>query len=97
MTPAEVAKALAVGDVSSVRSAMDDDTRQGIPEDRMRSVWNELVGALGPMQSVGDGVVVHDVPLKLERGDAHLQVAYRSGRIAGLVVKQGMPTGRFGE
>lgn len=60
-------------------------------------MWGELIDALGPMQSVGDGIVVHDIPLTFVRGAAHLQVAYRDGRIAGLAVREGAPTGRFGE
>ena len=96
MTPTEVATALADGDIEQVHTAMDDTTREALPENKIRGVWDQLTSKLGALRSVGDGVVVHEVPLTLEHGDAHLQVAYRAGRIVGLVVKEGAPTGRFG-
>ena len=96
MTPAEVARALAAGQITDLRDGMDDATRDGLSEEQIRSIWTQLTNALGPMESIGDGIVVHDIPLTFERGAAHLQVAYRDGRIAGLAVQEGAPTGRFG-
>ena len=96
MTPDEVATALVDGDFASLGNAMDDETRASLTDDVIRHVWEQLTTKLGDLRSVGHGVIVHDVPLTLERGDAHLQVVYRAGRIIGLALQEGAPTGRFG-
>ena len=68
-----------------------------LDEKAIRTTWSALTEKLGELQEVGEPVTVHDVPLTLERGAAHLQVAYRGDTIAGLVLREGAPTGRFGD
>jgi hypothetical protein len=97
VTADQVVEALRRGEFESVRSAATDGFREHISADEMARVWTEMERSLGALRTVGAGVVLHDVALHCERGDAHLQVAYQDGVISGLVLRDGVPTGRFGE
>jgi hypothetical protein len=97
VTPAEVLAALQEGDVAVIRDAADDIFRTQITESQIHDVWTSATEDLGPLSNVGSATVIHEIPLTFERGEGHLQVAYRDDRIAGLVLRPGPPTGRFGE
>ena len=96
MTPNEVVEALKTHAFDQVRSVASPEFRADISSEEMRRVWNEMEVSIGSVQSVDQGVVLHDLPLRCEKGDAHLQVAYRDGILSGLVLLEGPPTGRFG-
>lgn len=97
MTPTEVLDALIAGNVDSINEQGDPSFRSSITPQQMRDVWQRAISDWGQCQGAGDGVIVYDLPLTFERGDAHLQVAYRGEQIVGLVLKPGSPTGRFGQ
>lgn len=96
MTPGEVVAALRSGDVSAIRAAADENFRSQISERYMQEVWASAGSQFGELVSVGPGVVLHDLPLTFEHGEAHLQIAYHDDVISGLVLRPGRPTGQFG-
>ena len=97
MTPAEVLAALQSGDVDAIAAHGDVTFREHVSPEDMRSTWTEASAQWGELVDAGAEVLLHDVPLRFTRGEAHLQVAYRGDRIVGLVLKPGSPTARFGE
>jgi hypothetical protein len=96
VTPDEVLEALRTHEFDRVRSAASTGFRADVSSEEMRRVWTEMEASIGAVQSVDPGVVLHDLALHCENGDAHLQVAYRDGTLSGLVLLEGPPTGRFG-
>jgi hypothetical protein len=96
VTPTEVLEALRAHEFDRVRSIATPAFRKDISSEEMQRVWGEMEAALGPIRSIGPNVVVHDLALHCEKGDAHLQVAFADGTLSGLVLLEGAPTGRFG-
>jgi hypothetical protein len=96
VTPDDVLEALKTHDFDRVHSVADSSFRNEIATDEIRRVCTEMEDSLGRIESVGPIVVLHDLGLRCEKGNAHLQVAYRDGTISGLVLLDGSPTGRFG-
>jgi hypothetical protein len=97
MTPTQVLDALRSGNTDAITEQGDEDFRSNVSSEQMRQVWNEATARWGDLVTTDEAVVVQDMPLKFTGGEAHLQVAYRAGRVAGLILKPGPPTGRFGE
>jgi hypothetical protein len=97
VTPSEVIQAVLNGDVNAIRAAATPGFRDHVAAQEMTEVLTALSDAFGSFASAGRPLVLHDVPLNFERGQAHLQVAYEGDAIAGLVIRKGQPTGRFGE
>jgi Protein of unknown function (DUF3887) len=96
VTADEVVEALKAHEFDQVRKVASPDFQAEISTEEMRRVWTEMEDSLGSIKSVGQGVLVHDLALHCENGEAHLQVAYREGALSGLVLLEGPPTGRFG-
>ena len=63
----------------------------------MERVWTSATEQRGALTAHGPSVVLYDMPLEFERGEAHLQIVYRGDQIAGLVLLPGAPTVRFGQ
>src|SRR5262249_17827117 len=97
VTPDEVLEALKAHEFDRVHSVASPEFRDAISDCEMRQVWTEMEASIGTVQRVGQSVVLHDLALHCEGGDAHLQVAYRDGTLSGLVLLGGEPTGRFGD
>ena len=97
MTPEEVVRALVANDIGAIQAAATPGFRERISAGEMARVLAEARASHGGLQSAGEPLVVYDLPLEFERGTAHLQIAYEGTAIAGLVIKPGRPTGRFGE
>lgn len=89
--------ALRAGRFDEISAAADDAFRQDLPPEELERTWTAATETLGQLTGTGTAVVVHDLPLNFQNGDGHLQIAYRDGRIAGLVLRPGSPTGKFGE
>jgi len=95
---------LARGDFAAVQAGFDPTMNAAVSQDQLRSVWDQLTTDLGSYRSSGAPVVVsmatavlYDFPLDMAKGAAHLQVAVGpDGRIAGLYLRPGPPTGVFG-
>jgi hypothetical protein len=96
VTPDEVLEALKAHDFDKVRSVASPAFREDISSEEMRRVWMGMEDSIGPVRSVVGSVVIHDLALRCDGGDAHLQVAYQDGTISGLVLLDGPPTGQFG-
>jgi len=96
VAPEEVLEALKTHEFDRVQTAGSPEFREGIPTEEIRRVWTEMEASIGRVQSVGEVVVLHDVALHCENGEAHLQIAYRDGSLSGLVLLDGPPTGLFG-
>jgi hypothetical protein len=96
VTPDEVLEALEAHDFEKVRSVASPEFREDISSEEMQRVWTGMEDSIGPVRSVAGSVVVHDLALHCDHGDAHLQVAYRDGTLSGLVLLDGPPTGQFG-
>lgn len=97
MEPDDVVNALMTGRYDEIHDAGDAGFRRAVPTADIQQVWQAMTTAMGQPAGVDEGVVVHDVGLTCPNGQAHVQIAYRDGKIAGLVVKPGAPTGRFGQ
>ncbi|MDX6198106.1 MAG: hypothetical protein QOJ79_1257 [Actinomycetota bacterium] len=98
MTPTEVLAALTEGKYDAINRHGDATFRSQVTSQKMRDVWEQATTSWGDCSGVGNqAVVLHDLPLTFERGEAHLQVVYREDQIVGLVLKPGAPTGRFGQ
>ncbi|MBV8927903.1 MAG: hypothetical protein JO152_02095 [Mycobacteriaceae bacterium] len=98
MEPTEVVNALMTGRYDEISDAADAHFRRSIPTSEIKRVWEATTARFGG-QPVGikADVVLHDLGLSFANGEAHVQIAYRDGKIAGLVLRPGPPTGRFGE
>jgi hypothetical protein len=96
VTPDEVLEALKTHEFDQVHSVASPAFRADITSEEIRRVWTAMEASIGAVQSVDPGVELYDLALHCEKGDAHLQIAYRDGTIAGLVLLEGAPTGRFG-
>jgi hypothetical protein len=96
MTPNSIVEALRLREFDAIRADGTDEFQKQISTDEMDRVWTDMERSIGPLHSVGPEIVLHDVALHCEKGEAHLQVAYRNGVLAGLVLAKGPPTGRFG-
>jgi hypothetical protein len=96
VTPHDVLEALRAHEFDRVHAVASPEFRDAISSEEIRRVWTEMEESIGTLQTVGQGVVLHDLALHCEDGDAHLQVAYRDGTLSGLVLLAGEPTGRFG-
>ena len=97
MEPKEVVNALLTGRYDEISDAADANFRHKVPTAEIQRVWQATIARFGEPTGVLDGVVLHDLGLTFANGEAHVQVAYRDGKIAGLVVRPGSPTARFGE
>ena len=98
LTPQEVVDRLVVGQFGDVVAEFGAHMATEFTEDDLASVWQDAVKRFGGFVAEGDGsVVLHDLDLGFQRGTAHLQLAYRGGRIVGLVIKPGGPSAKFGE
>jgi hypothetical protein len=93
----EVLEGLIAGNVEAISERGDATFRSTVTAQEMRDVWQQATAQWGQCTGAGEGVLLHDFPLTFERGDAHLQVAYRGEQIVGLVLKPGGPTARFGQ
>jgi hypothetical protein len=97
MEPKEVVNALLTGRYDEIHDAGDAGFRRAVPAREIRKVWQATTSQFGEPTSVNDGVVLHDLGLTFADAEAHVQVAYREGKIAGLVIRHGKPTAKFGE
>ena len=97
MEPREVVNALMTGRYDEISSAADANFRQKIPTAKIREVWQATTATFGEPTGFQAGVVLHDLGLTFANGEAHVQIAYRDGKISGVVVRPGAPTARFGE
>ena len=98
LTPQEVVDRLVVGQFADVVAEFGAHMATEFTEQDLATVWQDAVSRFGGYVGEGDGsIVLHDIDLGFERGEAHLQLAYRSGRIVGIVIKPGGPTAKFGE
>ena len=97
MTPEEVIRALFTDDVDAIRRASTPGFREHVTAEEMRRVLQAIPSAQGPPDATGPSLVLHDTGLELANSPFHVQIVYEGEAIAGLVVKPGPPTGRFGE
>lgn len=97
MEPKEVVNALMTGRYDEIHDAGDAGFRRAIPAKEIQRVWQATTDQFGEPTAVNDGVVLHDLGLTFANGEAHVQVAYRDGKIAGMVIRPGQPTAKFGE
>ena len=75
-----------------------------IPTQRIQLVWGEVLTSFGTYRSAGPPLrftvsnnAGFDYPLRFTKGFAHLQITVdHLGRVTGIVVREGAPTGRFG-
>ena len=97
MEPNDVVNALMTGRYDEIHAAGDAGFRRAVPTDEIQRVWLAMTTQLGQPTGVRGGVVLHDLGLSFANGEGHVQIAYRDGQIAGLVLRPGPPSGRFGE
>lgn len=97
MTPNEILAALQSGAFDSIAEHGDESFRADVSPEQMRDAWLDAGSRWGEMLAADAAVLLHDVPLRFQRGEAHLQVAYRDDRIVGLILLPGQPTARFGD
>jgi hypothetical protein len=87
-------------DFGQVAATFDGATRAALPESKLRDVWRTVVAEGEDAKVVGDPVVVPSAGFVLydfQLTSHHLQVAVGGdGKVVGLYVKPGPPTGRFG-
>jgi hypothetical protein len=95
--PNEVVNAFMTGRYDEINAAGDSNFRASIRPAELQRVWQAMTDRFGQPTAVEPGVVVHDVDLRFRNGQGHMQVAYRNGDIVGLVLRPGVPTGRFGQ
>jgi hypothetical protein len=96
VTPNEVLEALKTHEFDQVHSVASPAFRADISSQEIRRVWTAMESSIGAVQAVDPCVELHDLALHCEKGDAHLQIAYRDGILSGLVLLEGAPTGLFG-
>lgn len=88
-----------------VESIVETDARSTLSTDEMRKVWSDALQSFGSFKSQGKPVTsragsddLFDYPLTFEHGNAHFQVALNDqGRVTGLYLVPGQPTGKFGK
>lgn len=97
MEPKEVINALLTGRYEEIHEAGDAGFRGAVPTRKIQEVWQATTSKFGEPTGVTDGVVLHDLGLTFADGQAHVQIAYREDKIAGLVIRPGQPTAKFGE
>jgi hypothetical protein len=80
----------------------DDQMRAAVPAEKVRAVRNRISTSSGPLAAVGEPVVIPqrgatvlDFPVQFARRRGHIQVAVREERVAGLLTRPGLPTGRW--
>jgi hypothetical protein len=93
----EVVEALTSGRIDDVREGFSGSFKKKGSAKDLAKVWSEAVKQFGAFVGADEAVVLYDIPLRFERGGGHLQVAYRSGEIVGMVLRPGPPTSKFGE
>ena len=96
MTPNEILAALQSGAFDSIAEHGDESFRANVSPEQMRDAWLDACSRWGEMVAADAAVLLHDVPLRFQRDEAHMQVAYRDDRIVGLMLLPGQPTARFG-
>jgi hypothetical protein len=69
------------GDFAGIRADMTPSVRAQLPEQRLRSTWQEALDTLGPLVRVGPatldaGTTTYLVPLHFRSGDANMRVTY---------------------
>ena len=97
MEAQQVIEAIASGRVEELHRAFTRSLADEVSPRGITSVWRDAVAQLGSFLGDEEPVVLYDLPLRFERGHAHLQIVYRCGEIAGLVLKPGVPTAKFGQ
>jgi hypothetical protein len=97
MEPKEVVNALMTGRYDEISGAADANFRRKVSAAEIQKVWQATTATFGEPTGIQAGVVLHDLGLTFANGEAHVQIAYRDGKISGLVVRPGSPTARFGE
>jgi len=95
--PKEVINALLTGRYDEIHDAGADGFRRAIPASEIQKVWQATTSRFGEPTRVSDGVVLHDLGLTFANGEAHVQIAYRDGKITGMVIRPGPPTAKFGQ
>ena len=93
----EVVEALTSGRMDDVRNGFSGSFKKQLSAKDLATVWSKAVEQFGPFVAAEEAAVLYDIPLHFERGRGHLQVAYRNGEIAGMVLRPGPPTSKFGE
>ena len=91
-------------DEAGLSALFDPKMKQEVQPDKLRDLWHRARTAAGPVTESGQpvtaelpgGAEMFDYPLRGERRRQHLQVVIRDGMVAGLLVRPGSPTGRWG-
>lgn len=97
MTPREVIAAIFDDDVEAILRAATPGFREHMSAAEMRRVLQSVPFVHERPDVMGSTMVLHDIGFQLDAGTVHVQIAYDGEFIAGLVVRLGAPTGRFGE
>lgn len=79
------------GDFAAIRADMTPEVRALLAESKLRSVWEQALDGLGPLQridpAVKDGRATYLSALHFRRGDANLRVTYDdAGRVIGITL-----------
>jgi hypothetical protein len=93
----EVVEALTSGRMDDIREGFSGSFKKQVSAKDLAKLWSKAVEQLGPFVAADEAVVLYDIPLRFEWGGGHLQVAYRNEEIAGMVLRPGSPTSKFGE
>jgi hypothetical protein len=111
-TPTPAAEAAAVTVIEQMRTGafdalaatFDSSMAANASADSIRKAWEGATGQFGNWVNTGKGLVVpvtgavlYDLPVTLEKGTIHVQVVVDPDvKIAGLSIRSGPPTGKFG-
>ena len=93
----QVVQALASGRAEAVHAAFSASFAAQVSAGEVAEVWGAALEQFGAFRAAENAVVLYDLHLRFERGDAHLQIVYQGPETAGLVLRPGGPTARFGE
>jgi hypothetical protein len=100
-----VADDIAAQHFERVEAIESPEAKNVLAADKIRSLWRSVLADIGtyvrrgsPVTASVTGNDLFDYPITFQHGKAHLQVTIdASGKVTGLVVRPGDPTGQFGK